>query len=490
MRDAWQVIDSFAAPAVTWPAEKRALAGRPTLPVVYGGEATVLRWSNLSPAALSPAAGGGEFRITAVVDHRHPHRIAATNAASGEAMGTIDVLFSTAGEVFPLSLTGPQVAAAARDGIALRLVDDLPPLWLTAPGESVHPAIAPNLMTPQWLESDGTSGKLDAFLSLFCSTASLQPCDWMEACVLDGLNDRARAGRDDAAAALRDHLDVFFPVGGAFRHEDIVGGPIDDQPCGQENHGPIAVAAMHRPDHRALRITAEAFDRQHTRADGTATQERVVAETSYSMAYVMMSMAVHAGFDALRQRALAQLRGNRDRLAEADDLWLRWNPATGERTFGNWSRGVAWYFLGLVRTLSLLECEQRPADLVDEVRRVAAWVIHHQDQRGLWSVYLKEEGLSPDTSGSAGIAAALAIAHRHEMIAASSAEAPAAEAAARRALVGLVNYLTPDGWLTGVSQSNKSQTHAMDIQRSSYRVIGPWGMGMLAQLCAALGEGR
>lgn len=38
----------------------------------------------------------------------------------------------------------------------------------------------------------------------------------------------------------------------------------------------------------------------------------------------------------------------------------------------------------------------------------------------------------------------------------------------------------------GITQSYKRETHLMDIQRSSYRIIAPWGMGLLAQLLAAL----
>jgi len=50
-------------------------------------------------------------------------------------------------------------------------------------------------------------------------------------------------------------------------------------------------------------------------------------------------------------------------------------------------------------------------------------------------------------------------------------------------LVGLKTHLTPDGFLGGVSQSNKG---GEALQRGSYRVIFQMAMGLMAQLVAAL----
>jgi hypothetical protein len=47
-------------------------------------------------------------------------------------------------------------------------------------------------------------------------------------------------------------------------------------------------------------------------------------------------------------------------------------------------------------------------------------------------------------------------------------------------------FLDPDGRLLGASQSNKKEAHQIDLQRSTTRVIAPWGMGLFAQVAAAL----
>ena len=86
----------------------------------------------------------------------------------------------------------------------------------------------------------------------------------------------------------------------------------------------------------------------------------------------------------------------------------------------------------------------------------------------------------PDSSGSAGIAAAIALAVRQGMLGREHLRT------ARRAKDGLMNHLSADGWLRGVSQSNKPEAEGIDLQRGPHRVIAPWGMGLLAQLLAAL----
>ena len=52
---------------------------------------------------------------------------------------------------------------------------------------------------------------------------------------------------------------------------------------------------------------------------------------------------------------------------------------------------------------------------------------------------------------------------------------------ARRAIQGLERYLSPDGFLHGVTQSNKG---GEELQRSGYRVFMQMGLGLAVQLAA------
>ncbi len=104
---------------------------------------------------------------------------------------------------------------------------------------------------------------------------------------------------------------------------------------------------------------------------------------------------------------------------------------------------------GLARTLAVAQDRPDTRDLLAAYGRFARWIIPLQRPDGLWSVFVDEPSLTPDTAGSAGIAAALAIGARHGWVDAG------ARAAAARTLTSLQQHLTPDGFLGGVSQSNK-----------------------------------
>jgi rhamnogalacturonyl hydrolase YesR len=97
---------------------------------------------------------------------------------------------------------------------------------------------------------------------------------------------------------------------------------------------------------------------------------------------------------------------------------------------------------------------------------------------GLWNCFIDDPNGLPDTSGSAGIAAALALSARAGWIDSSTAIPPA-----ERAWQGLLPHIAADGRLGGVAQSNRS---GEELQRSDYRILSAMGAGLAAQLHAAL----
>ena len=414
------------------------------------------------------------LRFVAATDERVLHRVQVSNAASGEIFGQFDVCYACPGQVFELMLSAEQATSAFRDGLALSLLEG-PALWLVNEGTRTTPAQRPQLV------ADPGPASLERFLNLFCSAATLQPCDWMEVCVLDGLRDWKGLGREDASEALRLHLETaFHPTKG--QRENIWGRPCDEAPGGPESTGPFAILALEEPGHPALRFAEQGFVNSHVPDLDVIARGHLVTESCYNVAYPMMALAVTRGDADLKRRSLHQLRMCMKYLTAPDDLSLRYHLSTQERTFQNWSRGVAWYLLGWMRTLSLLPPEERPEDLIEEAGRMAAWVVKYQLPGGLWPCFLKEKEVAPDTSGCAGIAAAIALGVAEGML--DEKYFPAATRA-YDALMACTRY---DGWLRGVSQSNKKETHAMDIQRHAFRVIAPWGMGLLAQLAAALSD--
>ena len=105
------------------------------------------------------------------------------------------------------------------------------------------------------------------------------------------------------------------------------------------------------------------------------------------------------------------------------------------------------------------------------------WVAALQNEEGLWYAYLDRPETGIDASATGGIAAAIAWGCHEGWLPASYK--PKVE----KAYKGLLNYLTPDGFLTHITQINRG---GEELQASGYRVITQFGMGLLAQLKAAL----
>jgi hypothetical protein len=247
---------------------------------------------------------------------------------------------------------------------------------------------------------------------------------------------------------------------------------------GVENTLPAASLGRWKPEHPVVARTI-AYWRKMTRPDQTIGHgESTVAECNYTVSYPMAVLSKRIEDEWLAEQALRQLRAARERLVFDGKLWLR--HFTGDRrTYPNWCRGVCWYSIGLSRTLVELKSRTDTEDLKKELVRVLSFARSYQRADGLYSCFLDQTEIAPDASGSAGIAAAMAIAANNGLIGAEYRES------ARATWKGLVGKLTGDGFLTGVSQSNKKEAGEA-LQRSDYRVTLQFGMGLMAQLKAAL----
>jgi hypothetical protein len=464
-------------PPITLPPDRRLTRGWTAFPISPSGESVHLRWDALAPADFPQRA---RLRVSVAVDEREEKWLEAFLPRSGRVIGTFDIRYAHIFQPFEIMLSGKDVREVTAQGVYLRLVKGNRPLWLhgvtsaNASAEGLCAAMMPHLVADPMvaLTAERALGEMVARLA---SLASLQFFGWQEGCVLNGLFDLAdRLSAGAAHAAISDHLRFFFDEQQRLSYVDDWSRPADGTIYGIECTLPFAVLAQIDPAHPALR-EAVAFWQAARNAEGAVQDtEMLSAEGNYTVAYPMTVLANILGQPDMTALALDQLRLRRDRLFVGDSFYLR-VLATGERTFRNWCRGVAWYLLGLTRTLCVLPTP--PSDLVTELGRAAAWIVKRQLPSGTWATFVDEPAILPDTSGSAGIAAALALGVRHGLL-------PAAyRAHAQRALESLVGYLTPDGFLTGVSQVNKA---GESLQRGAYRVISQMGMGLLAQLVAAL----
>jgi rhamnogalacturonyl hydrolase YesR len=148
----------------------------------------------------------------------------------------------------------------------------------------------------------------------------------------------------------------------------------------------------------------------------------------------------------------------------------------GRVEFRDWIRAWTWYLLGLARTVPVIAPHVEIADLVTELESVSREALALRGDDGLWRTYPKDASSPVETSGSAGIAAAFAIASRKGVLGAEWADEAGVTAEALNAWVG------GEGVLGGASQANKGGAR---LQRSAHRVNSQVGMGLLGQLLAA-----
>lgn len=481
-------VQPLAASAVTYreltpelpsrtplPEGKRVPAGWPAFAV--GSEPVRLRLGG------APVAGESWFRLTTAVDDRELREIEVrAGNADGAFLGILDLRYAHAIETFQLPLTAETAAIVAREGVVLRLRGSGPPLWFFgAPASAGHSSELPIEFRPHLMHAGEATDRLAEFRNRFGSLASLQTFGWMQGCVFDGLYDLGlRPGGQRYQEAAQAHWRVFLPTPGRLVYESPRSAPMDGRVYGIE--GGLPFADLVRRDQASPVVDLfVSFARKHVRADGAIQDgDTLSAEGSYTVGYPLAEIAAARRDRDLGELALVQLRLRSERLWHDGAIWLRRTDAD-VRTFRAWARGVTWHALGVARSIApLRELGLNTAELELELRRVAAWVLPLQRPDGLWACYIedRDRGL-PDTSGSAGIAAALAIGHRAGVL------APEAMTAARRTVPALVAQLTPDGILGGAAQSNRG---GEALQRSDYRVLSQMGMGLLAQLLAATEE--
>lgn len=447
------------------PAGKRVAFGWPVFSVPVGGPSPQLHWPHLSPKRDS-----SRLRLTVALDDREEKVLEAFTLHSDQVVGRFDMRYAYTLQPFEVLLSPNQTHGALQEGLGLRLSKGTTPLWLFQ-ADIDAPALRPHML----FESSGDT--LGAFYERLLSLDSVQPFGWLEGCVLDGLYDlRAHYPPAQVRSVIERHLEHFLDKQLELRYEDPRSEPADVRLYGIEGTLPFAVWAQLWPQHPVLEQVRQAWLSWRQTDGAVQGGEMLSAEGSYTVAYPMTVLAQACGYAELEPLAVQQLRLRRERLVVAQDIYLR-AYRDGRRTFKNWSRGVAWYMLGLIRSLNALPLRDDLADLRQEARRVSRWVLGYQRPDGLWGCFVDDPGGLPDTSGSAGIAAALAHGVQQGLLPANTREA------AQTTLDTLRTYLTPDGLLSGVAQCNRG---GEALQRSDYRVLSQMGMGLLAQLAAAL----
>ncbi|KGE18776.1 glycoside hydrolase family 88 protein [Paenibacillus wynnii] len=463
----YQLAERISAPEIGLPDGMRIPFGWSASPVVPGeGKITALHWDE----SIVLVKDHVRFRIAVAVDVRENKIVEVFALKSGRVLGTLDIRFAHVFQIFELPMSLNDAITALKEGIGLRLLQGNSPLWFFVQGTDGsldEPTLLPHLM-------DGSGGlAVDAFGERFNTLASIQQFGWMEGCVLDGLMDMGQI------ATIHKHLDLYITAKGDLTYEDPKSYVVDGRFYGIESTLPIAILAKLEPSHILVEQAVQ-FMFAHTDEMGIIKDgDMLSSEGSYTIAYPLAVIASQRGDHRLAQMAYKQLQLRRDLLWHEEILFLR-RMDDESRTFGNWGRAYGWHLLGLIRSLEefkrngLLSYEQELI-IEEEFARTLRRAFSYRNEQGLWNCFLDEPETGIDTSASAAIAAAAAIAIR------TGLPDYTGGADLDLSVKSLLLYLTPDGLMTGTAQSNKN---GESLQRSGYRVLSQMTMGLMGQLLA------
>lgn len=421
------------------------------------------RWQGVKAQSLGNKP---HFRLCLVSEQR-TFQYLEVLTSKNKLLGTMDLSISASFQIIEFQIPMAHLNAVLKNGLKIICRGKGKPVTIFSPSKEIPPAFYPHL-----LSVEKKSLPQNAFLNQLASRGSLTNFGWQEGCVLDGLAALSHKFKSNNPyqKALDDHLNLIFEQGKVPKMD----GSIEATLC-------IAQLAFKNPNHpeinKALDFWLKKEDEEGGIIDGTQT----AAEGSYTVAWPLAVLARQLNRPDLAEKAILQLRLRRDRLVDKEGaIWLRhYKNAIPERTYKLWSRGVAWYFLGLAKSLDILP--NPPADLIAELQRVAQYLIPYQGQDGLWLVFADDPKSAPETSGTAGIAAAMAIGVRRGWLGYNE------KVSVHKSLDALYRKLTPDGFLPAVAHSNMKEGGEA-FQRKTKGTILQFGMGMMGQLVAEVNQ--
>jgi len=390
---------------------------------------------------------------------------------TGTDLGSMDIRFSSVLVPYELKIDAEHIEQINRYGLELTL-NSPSPLWIFSKKAS---EIDNSAFLPHILVADNETGTGEDFSRCMESVNSLQSFGWREGTVLDGLWQlHALKGHKNAMEAIKQHFSLFFD-GQDLHYETGHSNPKVNEVDGIESTIPFATLARLDAGHPILKTVVAGWEKLKKPNGMIIDGSLVSAEGCYTVAYPMAVIGKAWNDRTLMEDALSQLK-HRFVLYNENILYLRYNTS-GKYTYPNWARGAAWNLLGYARTISELKGEMQDKEVIEKFQKGIKLALAMQRSNGLWGCFMHNPDSLPDTSGSAGIAAAILTGIRDGYL--PESYRPQAE----RCWNALQQYIAPDGFLRGVAQDNRG---GVELQESDYRVIAQMGMGFMAQLYAEL----
>jgi unsaturated rhamnogalacturonyl hydrolase len=462
------VASDVRSPKVQFPTTKRIPLGWKAFPVASNGAVTHLNFPKLKPDSKQLW-----LRITAAMDFREKFLINVILPSTRQIIGQFDLRYSHPFQPFQISIDPIYLKAINENGIALKMLKGKSDAWFFMPDKKQKDSkgLQPHILIPSRID------KNDAFQNNVLSMNSLAPFGWIGGCVMDALLERSIQGDKKAESILKNQLACFLDSENGISFESPMTEPRDGKFNSIEDFLPFAAIANLYPSHPSVQMALDFLKKKELASGEIASWNELSTEGAYCVAYPLAAIAVQRNDQALAQKALNQLLHRIKLLHTNGNIYQR-STLEGHRGFANWGRGVAWYLLGMAKTIKTIQKGQFKNlngidSIIKEYQRAVDLVCKCQNEEGLWYSYIDRPETGIEASGSAGIATAIAEGVQLGWLDKSYI------AKIKRTNQSLTELITPDGFLTNVSQLNRG---GEAFQANGYRVISQFGMGLLAQL--------
>ena len=424
------------------PPNQESLAGLCSVPLING---TVFHFDALDAT--------GTIVLASAFDKRDADSLLLTSESGWRH--ELDYSFSSHAQRFHITIP------AGISSVSVKQLDTSQPLWVLADREALADAY-PSL----WPEMPGANRLARFFQRL--EHGSMAQFGWMGGCVLEAFDALAQRDVNSRWTNARERWLGRFLDDTNLRFQGPRGQVLTGTLSTIEAGLPFASIARRDSSHPSVDMAVQFLT--------NVRDDNFSCEGCYTAAYPLTQIAMLREDQALLSGATRILYDRHEKLVKDGTIYLR--NRQGQLSYPNWTRGIAWYLLGISKCIRLAGPKHFTPEFLDHVRDRAEWVIAHQGDHGLWPNFFDQPALPPDTSGSAGIATALMEFRKLGLV-----DAQNAADSAWLCWDGLVNHLSIDGWLCGIAKNNKQGEF---VQRLPARSCEPFGAGLMGQLAANL----
>jgi unsaturated rhamnogalacturonyl hydrolase len=229
--------------------------------------------------------------------------------------------------------------------------------------------------------------------------------------------------------------------------------------------------------HEAPRFADGVF--QHTvNSETYQFPEQAWVDTMFMAGYFLLRIGAALGRDDYLRDGIHQYHGHERFLQDpVTNLYYHgWDNVRQNHMSGiYWARGNSWAALTMAKALDIIPVQDPSYMIIDgSLRDQLSALVRLQDESGLWHTVLDDPSSYLETSGSAGIAAALLTRGRlyNKYV--------------NKSIRGILSRIAEDGTVTGVSAGTAVMNDAQGYKDVPYKRIQGWGQGLTLAFLAEL----